>query len=83
MRCPSMDLKLGLDVSSVLNLVCWGICFWWMHTLSKRQETMLQRLQDQAKRIERVSSEEHELLKEVHPAVAEIQHEVTHRHPAD
>lgn len=83
MRCPSMDLKLGLDVSSVLNLACWGVCFWWMHALSKRQETMLQRLQDQAKRIERVASEEHALLKEVHPAVEEIQHEVTHRSKGD
>jgi methyl-accepting chemotaxis protein len=61
------------DVAIWLNFACWGICFWWMHKLSSRQETMLRELQDQAHRIEELSKAEHDLLREVHPAVEEIQ----------
>ena len=61
------------DMAIWLNFACWGICFWWMHRLSARQEAMLRELQEQAHRIEDLSKAEHELLREVHPAVEEIQ----------
>ena len=43
----------------------WVVCFWWMHRLSSRQETMLKELHDVTKRIEQLSKDEHELLREV------------------
>ncbi len=55
---------------------CWVACFWWMHKLSSRQETMLQELHDVAKRIEKVSQAEHDLIREVHPNVEEIKESV-------
>jgi cell division protein FtsB len=61
------------DVAIWLNFACWGICFWWMHRLSSRQETMLRELQEQAQRIEHLSKAEHDLLREVHPAIEQIQ----------
>ena len=61
------------DIAIWLNFACWGICFWWMHTLSSRQEAMLRELHQQAQRIERVAKAEHDLLREVHPAVEQIQ----------
>ena len=64
------------DVAIWLNFACWGICFWWMHQLSSRQETMLRELQEQAQRIERLSKDEHELLQELHPTVEQIQSDV-------
>ncbi len=57
---------------SVLDIGCWGACFWWMHRISKRQDAMLQELQQQANRIHEVSKEEHEILKELHPTVQKI-----------
>ena len=68
------------DFSVWLNFVCWGVCFWWMHSLSRRQESMLQELQDQTRRVEKVASEEHDILKEVHPAVEEIHEELKEVH---
>jgi iron-sulfur cluster repair protein YtfE (RIC family) len=59
-----------------INFACWGACFWWMHRISQRQNTMLKELQQQAKRIENVSKEEHEILKELHPAVQKIEESV-------
>ncbi len=56
--------------------ICWGICFWWMHRISQRQEAMLCELRDVTKRIEELSEAEHELLREVHPAVQKIEHSV-------
>jgi tRNA U34 5-carboxymethylaminomethyl modifying enzyme MnmG/GidA len=61
------------DVAIWLNFACWGVCFWWMYRLSLRQETMLRKLQKQAQRIEHLSKAEHDLLRELHPAVEEIQ----------
>ena len=55
-----------------VGLGCWGICFWWMHRISTRQDSLLQELNDIARRIERFSKAEHEMIKEVHPAVTEI-----------
>jgi len=55
---------------------CWVVCFWWMHRLSSRQETMLKELHDVTKRIERLSKDEHDLLREVHPNVEKIKESV-------
>ena len=63
-------------VLGVLGTVCWGICFWWMHSISRRQDAMLQELHEQTRRIERLSREEHDLIQEVHPKVEEISEDV-------
>lgn len=64
------------DPVTWLNFGCWGVCFWWMHRLSARQERMLIELQAQAKRLERLSKAEHDLLRELHPAVEEMQSDI-------
>jgi hypothetical protein len=51
---------------------CWGVCFWWMYRISEKQNSLLDRLTEQGKRIERLSKIEHDLIKEVHPQVGEI-----------
>jgi hypothetical protein len=55
-----------------VGTVCWGICFWWMRRISLTQNSLLARLQEQAKRIEKLSKIEHDLIKDVHPQVGEI-----------
>src|SRR3954470_4953526 len=55
---------------------CWAVCFWWMHRLSSRQETMLRDLHDVTKRIEKLSKAEHDLIQDVHPKVEEIKESV-------
>lgn len=55
-----------------IGTACWGVCFWWMHRLSARQETMLKELHEVASRIERISKKEHDMIREVHPAVEQI-----------
>lgn len=55
-----------------VGTLCWGVCFWWMHRLSDRQETMLKELHEMTTRIEALSKEEHQLIREVHPAVDDI-----------
>ena len=57
---------------TLVGTICWGICFWWMHRISTTQNSLLARLQEQGKRIEKLSKMEHELIKEVHPQVGEI-----------
>jgi len=52
--------------------ICWGVCFWWMHRLSVKQNALLDQLRAQGKRIEKLSQIEHDLIKEVHPQVNEI-----------
>lgn len=59
-----------------VGTACWGVCFWWMHRLSSRQEAMLTELHNVASRIETLSKEEHELIREVHPAVEKIKEDV-------
>ena len=71
-----------LDWITVADLGCWCICFWWMHRISTRQDAVLEQLREQARRIEKVSKEEHAILSEVHPNVEAIQkdvHEVTEK----
>ncbi len=62
-----------LNAISVVDLGCWVLCFWWMHRISSRQDAMLSQLQEQARRIERVSEEEHEILTELRPSVQKIE----------
>ena len=57
---------------TVLGTFCWGVCFWWMHRLSTKQNILLAQLREQGKRIEKLSRIEHDLIKEVHPQVNEI-----------
>ena len=54
------------------GMICWGFCFWWMRRISIKQNNLLAQLQEQAKRIEKLSKAEHDLIKEVHPQVGEI-----------
>lgn len=68
------------DLSIWLNFACWIGCFWWMHSLSRRQEAMLEKLHDQTRRIAQIAGEEKTILKEVHPAVEEIQDELKDVH---
>ena len=57
---------------TLAGTICWVICFWWMRRLSIKQNTLLDQLRDQGKRIEKLSRIEHDLIKEVHPQVGEI-----------
>jgi hypothetical protein len=59
-----------------IGTLCWGICFWWMHRISSRQDAMLKELHDVAKRIEHLSKAEHDLIQEVHPQVSEIKERI-------
>lgn len=62
-----------LDWITAADLGCWCVCFWWMHRISSRQDAMLSQLQEQARRIERVSEAEHEILADLHPSVQKIE----------
>jgi hypothetical protein len=63
-------------VLSCVGMVCWIVCFWWMHRISSRQDAFLQELHRMTKRIERLSKVEHEMIREVHPQVNEIKNHV-------
>ena len=70
------DLQMTAMVLAWIGTACWVVCFWWMHRLSTRQETMLKELGAVAKRIEKLSKAEHDLIREVHPKVEEIKESV-------
>jgi cell division protein FtsB len=57
---------------TVVSAACWIVCFWWMHSISTRQDKLLQELQEQTCRIEQLSKTEHDLIREVHPQVGII-----------
>ena len=59
-----------------VGIGCWIICFWWMHRISSRQDAVLKELHEVAKRIERLSKAEHDLIRDVHPKVSEIKEHV-------
>jgi hypothetical protein len=61
------------EMIALLDVACWGVCFWWMHRISSRQEAMLDQLRKQGDRIENVAREEHEILQDVHPKVEKIE----------
>ncbi|HET7230518.1 MAG TPA: hypothetical protein VFJ16_10985 [Longimicrobium sp.] len=67
-----MNLAVLAFWMTVLGTVCWGVCFWWMHRISRRQDALLGELREQTRRIEKLSREEHQLIREVHPQVGEI-----------
>ena len=64
------------------GMACWAVCFWWMHRISSRQDSMLQELNEMAQRIEKFSRAEHDLIKEVHPVVTDIKERVDDVHGA-
>src|SRR2546428_6183265 len=72
-RCCSCMIVLTL---TWIGIACWMVCFWWMHRISSRQETMLQELHEMTTRIEQLSRAEHDLISEVHPQVSEIKEHV-------
>lgn len=55
---------------------CWIVCFWWMHRISSRQDSLLNELHDMARRIEQLSRAEHDLIQEVHPQVGAIKEHI-------
>jgi len=57
---------------TLAGTACWVVCFLWMHRISAKQNSLLEQLRQQGKRIERLSKIEHDLIKEVHPQVNEI-----------
>jgi len=59
-----------------IGIGCWCVCFWWMHRISSRQEAMLKELHQMTERIEQVSKEGQELMRDVHPQVGEIKEHV-------
>ncbi len=59
-----------------IGTLCWGVCFWWMHLISSRQNALLEELREMAARIEKLSKAEHDLIQEVHPKVHEIKEHV-------
>ena len=59
-----------------IGTACWAVCFWWMHRLSSRQETMLRELHEMTQRIEQLSKAEHDLIREVHPQVEKIKEHI-------
>jgi hypothetical protein len=58
------------------GMVCWAVCFWWMHRISSRQDAMLEELHEVTTRIEKLSQAEHDLIRDVHPQVSEIKEHV-------
>ena len=62
----------AIDWLAWIGTGCWMVCFWWMHCISKRQQSVLDELREQAKRIESLSRKEHDLIKEVQPTVERI-----------
>src|SRR5438552_16020157 len=50
-----------------IGLICWCVCFWWMHRISARQDALLKELHEITTRIEHLSQAEHDLISDVHP----------------
>jgi hypothetical protein len=62
---------------TIVGAACWAVCFWWMWRISSRQDALLHELREQGQRIEKLSRVEHDLIKEVHPAVQDIKSDVS------
>jgi uncharacterized protein YoxC len=67
---------MAMFVLTWIGLLCWCVCFWWMHRISARQDALLKELHDITTRIEGLSQKEHDLIREVHPKVHEIKEHV-------
>jgi len=63
-------------VLSSIGMLCWIVCFWWMHRISSRQDALLEELHAITTRIEKLSQTEHDLIRDVHPQVSEIKKHV-------
>jgi divalent metal cation (Fe/Co/Zn/Cd) transporter len=63
-------------VLNCIGMLCWVVCFWWMHRISSRQNATLEELHETTRRIEKLSRAEHDLISEVHPQVSEIKEKV-------
>ena len=61
---------------SWIGIACWCVCFWWMRSISSRQDSLLKELHQMTARIEKLSEAEHNLISEVHPQVGEIKDHV-------
>lgn len=75
---PKVPYNLEMIVLTLtwIGIACWFVCFWWMHRISSRQDTMLKELHEMTKRIESISQAEHDLIQEVHPTVSDIKQKV-------
>src|ERR1700683_785360 len=67
-----MSINILAFAMTLVGTGCWVVCFWWMYRISEKQNSLLDRLTEQGKRIEKLSKIEHDLIKEVHPQVGEI-----------
>ena len=63
-------------VLGCVGMLCWLVCFWWMHRISSRQDALLKELHGMTKRVEEISQKEHELISEVHPQVNAIKEDL-------
>ncbi len=63
-------------VLSCIGMLCWVVCFCWMHRISSRQDATLEELHEMTARIEKLSRAEHDLISDVHPQVNEIKEKV-------
>src|SRR5262249_39083868 len=52
-------------VLSCVGILCWAVCFWWMHRISSRQDALLEELHEMTRRIEKLSRREHDLISDV------------------
>jgi predicted nucleic acid-binding Zn-ribbon protein len=59
-----------------VGMACWLVCFWWMHRISSRQDTLMKELHEMTARIEHLSEREHDMIQEVHPQVNEIKEQM-------
>lgn len=73
-----MQSGAGMFWLSVVSLACWPISFWWMWRISRVQNELLRHLHEQARRIERVATAEHNLIKEAHPQIGQIKDTLEH-----
>jgi hypothetical protein len=70
------NLEAIAFILGCIGTVCWVVCFWWMHRISSRQDSLLKELREMTARIEKLSQAEHDLIREVHPQVTEIKEHV-------
>ena len=70
------NLDITTLVLSCVGMLCWAVCFWWMHRISSRQDALLKELRAMTRRVEKLSQSEHDLISEVHPRVNEIKEHV-------
>jgi hypothetical protein len=68
----SMSRDLVMFWIAVSGVACWAVCFWWMRSISVKQNSVLAEPRSQAERIEQLSIKEHRLIKDVHPQVEQI-----------